>query len=496
MPSITVPRLYRNRCGVWCFRLRSGATDARVSLRTKDALAAHMMARNINETLAAAKQGGASVDHKNPNLSDLNIDWKKLRRYEADIQNGTFKATDEADHRRMMELIDRIGVIPGGFPKTPPAASAPVAQVPAPIPPSLPLPEAAQKWLKERGLKNKPRTVYAKKGHYLDFAIELEALAGRAVKKPARARGANAELDEKGKPLPLHLLTKAESELAAHLNLNDLTKDKLVAFKNAVLLTTKAKTVDNKLLTLSDFFEYALANGLYTVSDKNPVEGLLILTKTERQEQAEPYKDFTREELAQFFEPAVYKVAMSEPDFYWCPLIGLYSGMRISEATGIHCDDVKQAPNGVHYIRVRKSKTNAGLRNVPIAQALLDLGFLDFVAQQRAAGHDRLFPDRLLISDSYSKALSDRMLEYLLERGIRKSSDGSERKSFHSFRANVITELTNEDANTVQVMRIVGHDFGQKGIGTHAGYVRDLPGLKDVVDRMKWPIDVVALKVW
>ena len=69
---------------------------------------------------------------------------------------------------------------------------------------------------------------------------------------------------------------------------------------------------------------------------------------------------------------------MAEPDFYWCPLIGLYSGMRISEATGIYCEDVQTADNGVAFIHVRKSKTGAGVRNIPIAQPLLDLGFLDF----------------------------------------------------------------------------------------------------------------------
>jgi integrase len=455
-----------------------------------------MMAETINEALAQARRRGASVSPKNPKLEDLNIDWGKLRRYKIDPRTGAIETNGtREDHELAMEAIERIGMIPGGWPKSPPTDLPPTNAAAAPLVPSITLPEAAQAWLRERSLRNGERTVYAKKGHYLDFALTLDSADGTSTRKPSRRGKGSVEVDETGEALPRHLLSEKELALAAHVRLNEITKDTVARFKTEALKNTKAKTVDNKLMSLSDFFEYAIAHSLYTVSDKNPAEGLLILTKSERRKKADPYKEFTPTELASFFEPAIYKAAMKEPDFYWCPLLGLYSGMRISEATGIYCDDVKQASNGVHFIRVRKSKTNAGLRNVPIAQKLLDLGFLDFVARQREAGHERLFPARKLINGSYSKDLSDRMLTYLLDRGIRKSSDGSERKSFHSFRANVITELANKDANTIQVMRIVGHDFGQTGIETHAGYVRDLPDLKKVVDSMAWPIDIEGLRL-
>jgi hypothetical protein len=60
------------------------------------------------------------------------------------------------------------------------------------------------------------------------------------------------------------------------------------------------------------------------------------------------------------------------------------------------------------------------------------LGFLGFVDKQRADGHDRLFPDRMLINDSYSKELGIAFREHLIAVGVRKLSDASERKSFHS----------------------------------------------------------------
>lgn len=218
----------------------------------------------------------------------------------------------------------------------------------------------------------------------------------------------------------------------------------MVGYKSACLAAgQKAKTIDNKLLSISDLFKYALAHGLYAASAISPVSGLFMQTKSERLAKAEPFKPFTADDLKAIFEPEAYKAGMKDPDFYWCPLIGLYSGMRISEATGIYVEDVQTAANGVAFIHVRKSKTGAGVRNVPIAQALLDLGFLEFVARQRKAGHERLFPDRLLINDSYSKELGKRFRDYLMERGVRTKGDKSERKSFHSFRVNVVTQLAN-----------------------------------------------------
>lgn len=112
---------------------------------------------------------------------------------------------------------------------------------------------------------------------------------------------------------------------------------------------------------------------------------------------------------------------------------------------------------------------------------------MDYVDECRAAGADRLFPHRALINHSYSKELSAGMLAYQRERRIK-----APQTSFHSFRVNVITQMHNNDSNTAKVMKIVGHDDG--GHAVHWGYVRDLPDLKPIVDKLEWPIDVRALR--
>ncbi len=515
MSSVDVPRLYRNRCGVFCFRLKAGARDQRVSLGTKCPLTAHMIASKINAAVSSARARERGMTGKNPTLAELGIDLASLRRYEIDLRSGTVKTDGtRADHEAAMAAIDRIGMIPGGWPRTPPAelaasnAAATSARAAAePVLPSRTLADVAKSWIAERRQKNKPRTVYAKECHYGNFVGHLASITNMASfnaaelaafkKSEQNAAKERAEADGRSfRKIP-------DKELdglfvASKTPIASLGKTHAVDFKAALIASgQKAKTVDNKLLTLSDFFEYAMGNGAYRAADgANPVSGTFILSKKERIEQADPYKPFTDADLSRIFEPVGYKAAMSEPDLYWCPLIALYSGMRISEAAGIHVEDVHHAPGGVDIVHVRKSKTGAGIRDVPIAQPLIDLGFLDFVAQQRSAGHERLFPNRLLINDSYSKELSDAFREHLIAVGVRKLADKSERKSFHSFRVNVITQLTDNGANTVQTMRIVGHATGTaQALATHLGYVRELPNLKGVVDGLVWPIDLVALKL-
>lgn len=111
-----------------------------------------------------------------------------------------------------------------------------------------------------------------------------------------------------------------------------------------------------------------------SASAASPVEGLFVLTKLERVAKNEPYQPLTDNDLRAFFDPASYHAATDSPDFYWGPLIALFTGMRISEVAAIRCVDVSEA-FGVQYTNIPKSKTAAGVRNVPIASALVGLGF-------------------------------------------------------------------------------------------------------------------------
>nr|WP_083859867.1 site-specific integrase [Herbaspirillum sp. B39] len=462
MPQIKAPRLYLNRCGVYYFRLKTKDKDRKVSLRTKCPVTANIVALQIN---AVIERGRAmnNKNSRNPNLADFNFNLADLRQYEIEVGNIKIKAEGPEDHARAMEAVKEAKSLLALQPEQPSAAvqqlalneQAILAQVVADAKKrqSPKLSHIAAEWIVERRLKNSARTVDAKAYHLKDFTE-------RALKNE-------------------------DPEV------NELDKAHIVAYKSALLKEGQAaKTIDNKLLSIADFFEYALGQGAYTRHNTNPVTGLYVLTKKERVKQTESYEPFAKDELAALFEPLAYKAAMKAPDLYWGPLLGIYTGMRISEATQIRCQDVIEAENGVHYIYVYRSKTSNGIRKVPICDALIQLGFLDYVEEVRQAGAERIFPHRSFVNGSYSKRLSEELLKYLKARKIKKPND---HKSFHSFRVNVITQLANNGISATLASRVVGHGT-EKGMDVHLGYVRDLPNLKIVVDSLDWPIDISSLR--
>jgi len=319
------PRLFKNRCGVSYFRIKTAFADRRFSLRTKCPRTAATIALHLN----AERERERAMIKKI--LSDFNFDFEVLRRYEIDLKNGVFKASAAEDHRMMMAVLERIGPI---LPSMQSLQTAP-ATTPAQAT-SLPLPDAAELWLAERAKKNAPRTVDAKRYHIAEFMRRV----------------------------------------ASGIEINAVGKAMLVGYKSALLAEGQTgKTIDNKLMTLHDSFKYLLGHGHYTAAAVNPVDCLFVLSKAERVAKNEPFQPFTEDKLRGVFRKRrIHSEAMDSPDTFWGPLIGVYTGMRISEAAAIRCGDIKTA-SGVSYIQIPKSNTAAGVRNVRACQALRELGF-------------------------------------------------------------------------------------------------------------------------
>ena len=89
---------------------------------------------------------------------------------------------------------------------------------------------------------------------------------------------------------------------------------------------------------------------------------------------------------------------------YWVLLLCRYTGARSKEMLQLRKSDVTVNSEGIHYMNVRRGedqyvKTDSSLRHIPLHSHLIELGFLDFVAQ----ADDWLFSE--VPSDKYgSKA--------------------------------------------------------------------------------------------
>jgi integrase len=121
---------------------------------------------------------------------------------------------------------------------------------------------------------------------------------------------------------------------------------------------------------------------------------------------------------------------------YWAPLLGPFVGARIEEVAQLRIEDIERV-NGVWSIRIcdlgedQKLKTSSSFRYVPMHEQLIKCGFLAYVARQKKAGHERVFPG--LSNDNqnnvWSNALGKWWGRYLDAIGL-----SDPRLDYHSFR--------------------------------------------------------------
>jgi hypothetical protein len=250
MSVLDVPRLYRNRCGVWCFRLRTGARDQRVSLRTKCPLAAHMIASKINAAVSSARARGMGMTGKNPTLSELGLDLAAIRRYEIDLRAGVLRTDGSAgDHERAMEALRSIETLPRELlspdsPREPASLPLGTAAARPSLRASKSLATVAAAWIAEHKQKNKPRTVYAKECHYANFIEHLAATtdmqafdqAEHAAFKKKAQNDAKVAAEAEGKPFrKLSELQLDALYVARRTTIDTLGKRNAVDFKTALL---------------------------------------------------------------------------------------------------------------------------------------------------------------------------------------------------------------------------------------------------------------------
>lgn len=174
------------------------------------------------------------------------------------------------------------------------------------------------------------------------------------------------------------------------------------------------------------------------------------------------------------------------PHEFWLPLLGLFGGLRLKEASQLYLSDVRQV-DGVWCLDVNEATADKSLKNeqsarlVPLHPALVAAGFLDYCDRLRREGFRRVFPELSCVASDarYSKDSGRRMSMMLEKLGMPR--DGG--RVFHSFRHNMNNALARvpaevlgfADATLARVARyaIMGHDLppGERDVNT-ASYLR------------------------
>ena len=256
-----------------------------------------------------------------------------------------------------------------------------------------------------------------------------------------------------------------------------------------------AKTQNHYLSGCSTFFNWCVQCGYMA---NNPARGLV--EKAELADLTEQRPPFAPKELKQIFadiadmpEQSNFQSKLYEMR-YWIPLIGLYQGMRLNEICQLHLDDVCVV-DGLPCLRIQPSKerqqkvkNSSSIRTIPIHSVLLKLGFLDYVVtrwEKKRRKNDQLFEELTRTEDGYL-----RKMQYF-NRRIHERLKISKRKSFHSFRHNFDTELSNKEPNAFLIQCLDGHARqGELGARYSKG---NLQAMKETLEKVDYGLDMFKI---
>ncbi len=447
--SIKTPRLIRDRCGVFYFRLivplalrqSVGKTEFRRSLRTKDSAIARQRALALSVAVETRMNDDVG------NFSHLFKPDAKQRIREKiviDLPKGIIQTDTPEEAAQLPAILAGM-------------AAARQAEIAAGISAVLPM---------------------AKCGTTLEKAKDDFMGERLATLKDSTWRKHRGVLEA-------FIKTTGNIDVAmvSAKTVTDYKKDLLANGR-------KAPTVNGHITIISGFFEYCISNKV--VNMVNPARDLNIVDADNK---AESYEPFTPEELQKIFQPDLYRKKLKLPDFYWCPLIALFTGARAEEIASLDVEQIYPV-KGIWIIDILKGKNANAKRRVPIHKVLLDLGLVDYRASLIKAGYTKLFPHVQPGTNGYRKNMTRMFGTYL---DLPEVNIVDPLKVFHSFRHTVVTALTDKGVNDGLKRAMVGHDIDTR-LSSHDDYIHasalTVPNLHAAISLLDYEdIDFSQLKI-
>lgn len=274
---------------------------------------------------------------------------------------------------------------------------------------------------------------------------------------------------------------------------------------------------------LAEIFSWAVSE---TIMPANPAKGLGSEVErssgTTRVKAHEQRDEMSAEDLQKIMSAPWYVRGYGErtakgiyfsyrPHYYWLPLLGLFTGGRLNELAQLYLADIKTTDEGTPYIDFnlegadkrhvddsdqpaaadKSLKTISSAREIPIHKNLLELGFLEYCAALRTAGHVRLFPElKFDAKKGYGKAAGKWFNERFLGHNLKIARNG--RKTFHSLRHNYATALGAAGVPTTVKSDLMGHSRELPLVESRYDKGSALAAMKIHIDKIDYRLPSIA----
>lgn len=260
-------------------------------------------------------------------------------------------------------------------------------------------------------------------------------------------------------------------------------------FRDLFLIPVKkhTRTINKKLSLLSGYWKWLIKNGVLDRDATSPWAGK-SLPKPKPWQRAENEKDgprpFTEDEIKALLN------GDADPDLADLMRIAALSGMRLEEIGQLRVKDCAD-----QVFNIRRAKTQAGIRKVPIHPDLTDI--IRLRTKDAETGNDK-DPEAFIFADfpesgwdnSRTMAVSKRFATYRRSVGVDDVTPGQRRSKvdFHSFRRWFAHECEVAGQSETVVARVMGHE---KGLGLTFGtysQAKPLELMKACVGYVKLPV--------
>jgi len=288
-------------------------------------------------------------------------------------------------------------------------------------------------------------------------------------------------------------LAKLPSNMRKDARYRDLSVKEILRMEDVKPIAIN--TINNNIAKVIAFMNWTKRNGYIS---ENYFEGLKVKNKKKATEERKP---FNEADVKKIFKTKIYlPETESGPARFWIPLLGLFTGARLNELCQLHVEDIKKE-DGIWCIDIndnsddpgnpKKLKNKASKRVIPVHPKLIEIGFIDFVQEQRKLKTVRLFPELSFSIDGYSRKVGRWFnAAYLRKKvGIKDPE-----KSFHSFRHTVIDGLKQKGVGESYISEYVGHSSGEsETFGRYGKQYQPKVLMDEVVKRIEYGVNIKKL---